>query len=56
MIRNQKQFDQALDALPEWRRLKLAQALRALAALPESNAKQNERGAQSAPKSAAMAA
>ena len=56
MIRNQKQFDQVIDKLPEWRRLKLAQALRALAALPESNAKQNERGAQSAPKSAALAA
>ncbi len=56
MIKDQKQFDQAIDKLPEWRRLKLAQALRALAEMPESNTKQNERGAQLAPKSAAMAA
>ena len=34
MIRNQKQFDQALDALPEWRRQQLARVLRALAEMP----------------------
>lgn len=35
MIKSQKEFDQALDAMPEWRRQQLAQALRALAEMPD---------------------
>lgn len=34
MIKDQSQFNEVIDKLPEWRRIKLAQALRALAEMP----------------------